>query len=117
MTYSIDQGRDRGGIRVTSIALQGSILRYSIDSINGSYEGKLSADGTSITGTWTQNNGPRQLNFQRPTKETAWTVDSSIHNVQLITVEAGIKLEVLDWGWVGTAPGSAGRSRKHCSRI
>jgi pimeloyl-ACP methyl ester carboxylesterase len=99
--YSIDQGPDQGGIPVPSITLQGSILRYSVDRINGSYEGKLSADGTSIEGTWTQNNGPRQLNFQRPTKEAAWTVDSSIHSVQLITVEAGIKLEVLDWGGSG----------------
>ena len=101
LMYSIDQSRDPGGTRVTSITLQDSILRYSIDRINGSYEGKLSADGTSIAGTWTQNNGPRQLNFQRPTKETAWTVDSSIHSVQFITVEAGIKLEVLDWGGSG----------------
>jgi hypothetical protein len=101
MMYSIDQGRDKGGTRVTSITLQGSILRYLIDSINGSYEGKLSADGTSVEGTWTQNNGPRQLNFQRPTKETAWTVDSSIHTVKFIPAEAGIKLEVLDWGGSG----------------
>src|SRR6266403_1610520 len=101
LMYSIDQGPDQGGIRVTSINLQGSTLRYSIDRMNGSYEGKLSADGTSIAGTWTLNNGPRQLNFQRPTKETAWTVDSSIHTVKFITAEAGIKLEVLDWGGSG----------------
>src|SRR5882762_3206343 len=101
LMYSIDQGPDQGGIRVTSITLQGSTLRYSINRMNGSYEGKLNADGTSIAGTWTQNNDPRQLNFQRPTKATAWTVDSSIHSVQFITVEAGIKLEVLDWGGSG----------------
>jgi non-heme chloroperoxidase len=101
LMYNIDQGPDQGGIRLTSITLQGSTLRYSIDRMNGSYEGKLSADGTSIAGSWTQNNGPRQLNFQRPTKATAWTVDSSIHAVQFITVEAGIKLEVLDWGGSG----------------
>ena len=101
LMYSIDQGPDHGGIRVTSITVQGSILRYSIDPINGSYEGKLSADGNSVEGTWTQNNGPRRLNFQRATKETAWTVDSSIHTVNFITVEAGINLEVLDWGGSG----------------
>jgi non-heme chloroperoxidase len=101
LIYSIDQGPDQGGIRVSSITLQGSNLSYSINRMNGSYEGKLSADGTSIEGNWTQNNGPRQLNFQRPTKETAWTVDTSIHSVQFITVETGIKLEVLDWGGSG----------------
>jgi non-heme chloroperoxidase len=101
MMYSIDQGPDQGGIRITSIAIQNSILKYSIDSINGSYEGKLSADGASIAGTWTQYSGPRELNFQRPTKATAWSVDSSIHAVQFITVEVGIKLEVIDWGGSG----------------
>jgi uncharacterized protein (TIGR03435 family) len=40
----------------------------------GSYTGKLSADGKSIAGTWAQHNGPSQLDFQRPTKETAWAI-------------------------------------------
>jgi pimeloyl-ACP methyl ester carboxylesterase len=88
-------------MRVTTITLQGSILNYSVDSINGSYEGRLSADGASIVGTWTQNNRSWPLDFQRPTKETAWVVDSSSHTVQFITVEAGVKLEVLDWGGSG----------------
>lgn len=101
LMYSIDQGPDQGGIRASSITLQGSTVRYSLDRFNGSYEGKVSADGTSITGTWTQNNGPRQLNFERATKATAWTFDSSIHSVQFITVEPGVKLEVLDWGGSG----------------
>ena len=98
--YSIDQG-DPGGIRVTSITIQGTILKYSIDSINGSYEGKLSLDGTSIEGTWTQNDHSLQLDFQRPTKETAWVIDPSTHAVQFISVETGVNLEVLDWGGSG----------------
>lgn len=94
MLYSIDQQPD--GIPVTSITLQDSTFKFSIDPLRGNYEGKVSADGASIAGTWILNNGPRQLDFQRATKETAWPLDSSPHTIQFITVEPGVKLEVLD---------------------
>lgn len=68
--YNIDQGLE--GIPVTSITLQDSTLKYSVDRMRASYEGKVSAGGASITGTWTQPNGPKPLEFQRATKETAW---------------------------------------------
>ena len=41
--------------------------------IGGSYEGKLSGDGNSITGTWTQG-APLPLNLTRATPETTWTI-------------------------------------------
>src|ERR1700733_11042476 len=46
--YSIDQGG--GGIPATSVTLQGSAVKISIVGIGGTFEGKLSADGNSITG-------------------------------------------------------------------
>jgi len=70
--YSIDQGA--GGMNVTSIALQGSSLKFSILSVNGNFEGKLSADGSSIVGSWTQGAGTIPLVFARATKETAWAM-------------------------------------------
>jgi len=58
---------------VTSITLQDSTVKFSIDSDQVTYEGKLSADGNTITGTWVQGkDSPRPLVFQRATKETAW---------------------------------------------
>jgi non-heme chloroperoxidase len=99
MAYSIDQGPE--GMPVTSIAMQESTIKFSIAAIHGSYEGKLNADGASISGTWTQNNAPLPLNLQRATKETAWAIDSSPHTVQFITVDHDVKLEVLDWGGTG----------------
>src|SRR5258708_1487283 len=68
--YNIDQGLE--GIPVTSITLQDSTLKYSVDRMRATYEGKLNAGGASITGIWTQPNGPKPLDFQRATKETAW---------------------------------------------
>jgi non-heme chloroperoxidase len=97
---SIDQGQDRGaGMSSTSFSLEGSNIKFAVAQIRGSYEGKLSTDGASITGTWTQGQ-PLPLEFRRATKETAWA-DPSPHSIQFITVENNVKLEVLDWGGLG----------------
>ena len=96
--YSIDQSPD--SVRATSVTFKDSALEAKFDLIMASYEGKLSADGNSIAGSWTQM-GKAPLNFQRATKETAWKRDSSSHTVQFITVDTNVKLEVLDWGGSG----------------
>ena len=98
MLYSIDQGPE--GMVVDSISLQDSTLKFAISKIHGSYEGKLSADGASISGIWTQGS-PLPLDLQRASKETAWATDSSPHTVQFVPVEPNVKLEVLDWGGTG----------------
>ena len=97
--YSIDQGPE--GMAVPSIVLEGSTLKFAIPAINGSYEGKLSADGAAISGTWSQNGTSHPLELQRATKETAWQTDSSPHTMQFVTVDHDVKLEVLDWGGTG----------------
>ncbi len=96
--YSIDQGPD--GIPVSSVTLQDSTLKLGLELIRATYEGKLAADGQSIKGVWIQGL-PLTLDFQRATKETAWVRDPSPHKVQFITVDNGVKLEVLDWGGTG----------------
>jgi uncharacterized protein (TIGR03435 family) len=70
--YSIDQGAQP--INATSITLDGSTLKLVVDRIGGSYEGKLSSDGNSITGEWTQGATPLPLRLDRATKETAWEI-------------------------------------------
>jgi uncharacterized protein (TIGR03435 family) len=69
--YSIDQ--PGAGIPVASVTLQGTAVKFSIPAINGTYEGKLGADGNSIAGTWTQG-APLTLNLTRATNETAWVI-------------------------------------------
>jgi non-heme chloroperoxidase len=98
MLFSIDQGAD--GMAANSVTLEGANLKVTVEAIRGAYEGKVSADGTSIEGTWTQGK-PLPLEFKRATKETAWPRDASPHSVQFITVDGNIKLEVLDWGGSG----------------
>jgi uncharacterized protein (TIGR03435 family) len=70
--YSIDQGAR--AINASSIALDGSTFKCSVDQIGGSYQGMLSADGSSITGSWTQGPNPLPLTLMRATKETAWEI-------------------------------------------
>src|ERR1700733_623234 len=96
--YSIDQGSE--GYRAESITMQDPTVKFVLSFVQASYEGKLSADGNSITGTWIQGS-PLPLNFQRATKATAWPLDASPHSVQFVTVEPGVKLEVLNWGGTG----------------
>jgi non-heme chloroperoxidase len=97
---SIDQSPDWGmDIATSSFTVQRSNVKFAIDQIRGSYEGTLSADGTKITGTWTQGL-PLPLELRRATPETAFR-DPAQHSVQLVTVDKDVKLEVLDWGGTG----------------
>jgi uncharacterized protein (TIGR03435 family) len=70
--YSIDQG---GRPMVASSAsFEDGILKFSIEFIQGKYEGKMSADGKTIAGTWTQGPNPLPLNFDRANADTAWAI-------------------------------------------
>src|SRR6185503_15897748 len=70
--YSIDQGAQP--IPVNPVTLQGSTVKMSVPGIGGTYEGRLEADGNTITGTWTQGPNPTPLNLKRATTATAWAI-------------------------------------------
>jgi uncharacterized protein (TIGR03435 family) len=70
--YSIDQGGQ--AMVATSASFDDGVLKYSIDFIQGKYEGKMSPDGKSITGTWTQGPGSLPLNLDRASDDTAWPI-------------------------------------------
>jgi fermentation-respiration switch protein FrsA (DUF1100 family) len=59
---SVDQGAN--GIPVSSIALKSSKLSLGIDAVHGTYEGTVSADGKTISGTWSQGSA-LALDFKR----------------------------------------------------
>src|SRR5579859_1363229 len=59
---SVDQGAN--GIPVTSTTLKDSTLNLKVNAVNGTYEGKISADAKEIVGTWTQGTG-LSLTFHR----------------------------------------------------
>jgi non-heme chloroperoxidase len=101
---SIDQMPDWGArTPIDSITLQGSTLKFALAAARASYEGKLSADGATLQGTWSQGRA-FPLEFRRATPSTAWK-DPSPHTIQFVTVDnradQPVHLEALDWGGSG----------------
>jgi len=88
--YSIDQGGD--GFPVTKITLDGNTVKMTLSGI-GTYEGKLSADGKTIDGTWTQG-PPLTLNFTRATPETEWTIPPPSPKIPPMDANASPGIEV-----------------------
>jgi uncharacterized protein (TIGR03435 family) len=61
-------------MNASSVTLNGSTFKVSVDQMGVTYEGKLSADGKTITGAWTQGGAATPLELVRATKETAWDI-------------------------------------------
>jgi hypothetical protein len=72
MYPSIDQSGQ--SVPVGTITVQGSAVKFTVPGIGGNYEGKLSADGNTMTGTWSIGDSHVALNLARATPETAWTI-------------------------------------------
>ncbi len=90
--YSIDQGGDP--VPVAKITLDGSTVKMSVTAIGGTYEGKLSADGKTIAGTWTQGPNPLPLNLERATPSTEWTIPPPTPKLPPMAANADPKFEV-----------------------
>jgi uncharacterized protein (TIGR03435 family) len=70
--YSIDQGGRP--MPVTSISQDGTTVKFSIMFLDGSYEGKMSPDGNTISGSWTQGGKPIPLELKRASADTEWPI-------------------------------------------
>jgi uncharacterized protein (TIGR03435 family) len=90
--YSIDQGAQP--FNASSVAFDGSTLKFAIDQIGGNYEGKLSGDASSVVGTWTQGPNPLPLTLVRATKETAWEIPAPPPPPKLMAADANPSFEV-----------------------
>ena len=90
--YSIDQGGTP--LPVTKITLEGTTVKMSLTAIGGTYEGKLSADGKSITGNWSQGPNPLPLNLTRATPETEWTIPPPAPKLPPMAANADPSFEV-----------------------
>ena len=74
VVYSLDSNLAFEGRATTQMSLQGAELRFAVAPIDSSYQGKLSADGTAIGGTWTQSGTAYTLNLVRVTGDAAWEI-------------------------------------------
>ena len=91
VNYSIDQGGTP--LPVSSISLAGSDLNFAVSVVGGKYEGKLSSDGNTITGTWSQGS-PLPLNFSKATPATAWTIPEPPPKIPPMGADASPEFEV-----------------------
>jgi uncharacterized protein (TIGR03435 family) len=89
--YSIDQGGQP--INAREVSFQGSNLKITVPAIGGNYEGRLSGDGNSIAGTWTQG-APTPLNLTRATPQTAWAIPEPPPPPKPMAADANLAFEV-----------------------
>jgi uncharacterized protein (TIGR03435 family) len=90
--YSIDQGG--GEMKSSSASFEDGIFKYGIQAIDGSYEGKMSADGKSIAGNWTQGPNSIPLLLERATPETEWTIPPPPVKLPPMAADANPSFEV-----------------------
>ena len=62
---SLDQ--DAWGLDCANVILTGTDFAFDVPAVHGHWEGKLSGEGQSLTGTWSQHR-PLPLDFQRQAK-------------------------------------------------
>jgi pimeloyl-ACP methyl ester carboxylesterase len=96
-----EKGGALNGNVISSIAVKDGAVSFTEDRLPGTFEGMLSADGNSLTGTWQVFGPPQPMTFARATPQTAWVIDPSPHKVLFVPVDKGVTLEVLDWGGSG----------------
>ena len=90
--YSIDQAGQ--GIAASPVFGPGPAVKITVPSIAGGYAGKLSADGTSIVGTWTQGSAGMPLNLTRATAETKWALPEPRARPTPMAADANPEFEV-----------------------
>ena len=90
--YSIDQ--QAPPIKASSTRFEGGVLTFALDLMLAKYEGKLSPDGNSLTGTWTQGGNAMPLSLTRATKDTAWDIPAPPPAPKLMAADADPAFEV-----------------------
>jgi hypothetical protein len=67
--HSIDQ---HAVLALSNVTLNGNAVRFEVPRVGGVYEGKLSKDGSKISGSWTQTGVPAQpLDLKRSAESSA----------------------------------------------
>ena len=91
--FSIDQGGE--GFPVSTISVNGGVLKYAITPFDLTYEGKVSPDGNAITGTSTQGGNALPLNFARATPATAWEIPAPPAPIKPMAADANPSFDVV----------------------
>jgi uncharacterized protein (TIGR03435 family) len=81
-------------LKASSASFEDGVFKYSIQAIDGSYEGKMSADGKSIAGNWTQGPNSIALLMERATPATEWTIPPPPVKLPPMVADANPSFEV-----------------------
>ena len=92
MYPSIDQSGQ--SIPLGTVTAQGSVVKFTVPAINGNYEGRLSADNNTITGTWSIGDVHVALNLARATPQTAWSIPDPPPPPKMMDANAKPEFEV-----------------------
>ena len=82
------------GLECGTVRFSGDDFAFDVPSVKGHYSGKLSADGNTLTGTWSQNGNSLPLTLKRQTHEVATapvsppTFDAAIAPVHAADLES-----------------------------
>ena len=87
--YRVDQNGQ--SFEATKTTFVDGTLKFTMDIVSSRYEGKISPDGNTITGTWTQGLNPIALNLERTREEEGWPTPEP---VKLMAEDAHPKFEV-----------------------
>lgn len=87
---------DRGGqpFNVPEIAVDARAVKFAVPALDGTYEGTLSADGSTMMGRWGQRTLQLPLILVRATKETAWEIPAPPAPRKLLPADADPSFEV-----------------------
>jgi uncharacterized protein (TIGR03435 family) len=90
--YSIDQGGQ--ALKLDSVTLNGSDVKFELKLASLTYTGKLSADGKTIDGSSSQGGGSLPLVLTRATPETAWEIPKPQPPAKPMAADADPNFEV-----------------------
>jgi uncharacterized protein (TIGR03435 family) len=90
--YSIDEGGLP--LSIDKVDVDGSSLTLTLNLMGVKYEGKLSGDGKTIAGTWTQGPNTLSLPLTRATPETEWSIPTPPLPVPPMAADANPNFEV-----------------------
>jgi uncharacterized protein (TIGR03435 family) len=90
---SIDQGAQ--AFPAGSVTLRDHTVKIAIPGLGGGFEGKMSADGKTIAGTWTQGQAPLALTLELATPQTAWAMPEAAPKPKAMAADADPSFEVV----------------------
>jgi uncharacterized protein (TIGR03435 family) len=90
--YSIDQTGNPFPVEKTTV--DGSAVKLAVQTVGGTFEGKLSSDGKTIAGNWSQGPNPLPLTLTRAMPETEWTIPPPPVQLPPMAADANPSFEV-----------------------